>query len=69
MGLDGIYNVPDFRPQHKVERAKENGEERKQQQEQNKKKKKQDDKTEDLFASLADRLGQYSDEEPFQFSG
>lgn len=69
MGLDGIYNVPDFRPLHKVERGKESGEERKQQQDQGKKKKKQDEQTENLFASLADRLGQYGDEEPFQFSG
>ncbi|PIQ25159.1 hypothetical protein COW36_22895 [bacterium (Candidatus Blackallbacteria) CG17_big_fil_post_rev_8_21_14_2_50_48_46] len=68
MGLDGIYNVPEFRYQQKVEKHAGNTEERKQQQEQGKKKKKQDDKAESLFESLADSLGQYSDE-PFQFSG
>ena len=69
MGLDGIYNVPDFRYQQKVERAKDNSEERKQEQEKGKKKKKKNASSESLFESLADSLGQYSDGEPFQFSG
>lgn len=67
MGLDGIYKVPEFRYQQKVEKFANNAEGRKQQQEQAKKKKKEE-KSEHLFASLADSLGQY-DDEPFQFSG
>jgi hypothetical protein len=68
MGLDGIYRVPEFQYQHKVEKHEQRQEERKNasQQEQGKKKKRQN--SEHVFASLADSLGQYADE-PFQFSG
>ena len=64
--MDRIHNLPDFKYIPRVEKQghKQDG---KQNQEEQKKKKK-DDKSGSLFESLADRLGQYSDE-PFQFNG
>lgn len=67
MAMEGIYNVPDFHYIHRVEKHGQN-QDGKQKQEQNKKKKKGDDKAGALFESLADSLGQYSDE-PFTFNG
>ena len=68
MGLDGIYRVPEFQYQHKVEKHEHGQEERKNSSRQEQGKKKKHQNSENLFASLADSLGQYSDE-PFQFSG
>lgn len=64
--MDGIYKVPEFHYTPRVEKH-EGKRDEKQKQEQGKKKK-QDDKNGALFESLADSLGQYSDE-PFQFNG
>lgn len=69
MGLDGIYKVPEFRYQQKVEKFSSSTEERKQQQQEQNKKKKKNEKTDHLFANLASSLGQYDNDEPFQFSG
>lgn len=67
MALDGIYNVPEFHYQHRVEKASADGKGSRREQEE-KKKKKKDDKNGALFESLADSLSQYGDE-PFQFKG
>lgn len=68
MALDGIYNVPDFKYVPRVERSDGKKEERGQHSNSSKKKKKDENGSQSLFESLADSLGQYSDE-PFQFNG
>ena len=67
MGLDGVFNVPDFQYIHKVERQGQNSDGQ-QKRDQHKKKKKDDEKNGALFESLADSLSHYSDE-PFTFNG
>lgn len=70
MAMEGIHNVPEFRYNPKVEQALGQKRRRNQEDEQDprKKKKKKDNQAGALFESLADSLGQYSDE-PFQFNG
>ena len=68
MAMEGIYNVPDFHYQPRVERSGEQKRDRRNQREEQKKKKKKDDGAGSLFESLADSLSQYGDE-PFQFNG
>lgn len=65
--MENIYKIPEFRYDPRVERHSKN-EQEKQKKDQGKQKKKQDAKSGALFESLADSLGQYSDE-PFQFNG
>lgn len=66
MAMEGIYNVPDFHYVPRVEKHGQKQEGKKGQEQQ--KKKKGDDKAGALFESLADSIGQYSDE-PFTFNG
>ncbi|HEY9842981.1 MAG TPA: hypothetical protein V6D23_21115 [Candidatus Obscuribacterales bacterium] len=68
MAMEGIYNVPEFNYLPRVEKHGQNPDGRQKQEQDKKKKKKEDDKASALFESLADSLGQYSDE-PFQFNG
>ncbi|MBF2053560.1 MAG: hypothetical protein IGS03_08865 [Candidatus Sericytochromatia bacterium] len=70
MAMESIYNVPEFRYNHRVEQAAgQKRERREQEEEQKRKKKKGNAKAASLFESLADSIGQYSYDEPFQFNG
>ena len=70
MAMEGIYNVPEFRYDPRVERSTGNKRERRRdQEEEDKKKKKKKKQAGALFESLADSIGQYSNDEPFQFNG
>lgn len=69
MAMESIYNVPEFRYHQRVEQAAGQKRERREHEEQKRKKKKGQPKADSLFESLADSLGQYSHDEPFQFNG
>ena len=64
--MESIHKLPNFNYIPRVERQEQNpdGKQKKDQG----KKKKEDEKAGELFESLADSLGQYSDE-PFTFNG
>ncbi len=68
MALNGIYNVPDFNYDPRVEKFEGRNPDQRRKDEQGKKKKKNNEKSEALFENLADSLSQYGDE-PFQFQG
>lgn len=70
MAMESIYNVPEFRYDPRVERsAGQKRERRREKDEQDAKKKKKKKEAGALFENLANSIGQYSDEEPFQFNG
>jgi len=65
MAMESIYNVPEFRYDRRVEQSGAQNRERKQDDKDKKKQKKANNpQASALFESLADSLGQYS-EDPF----
>mgnify|MGYP001573391977 CR=1 FL=1 len=69
--VDGVYRIPEFKPENyqKIDKALERQKDKRKEQEENSKKKKKDQKVGNALENLADNLGRYTDQENQFFSG